>query len=105
MTHGNDGGPPDTLGANPFDGTPSHPHRRRSRPRHEANALATLSVVFAYVFAPVGAFLGHLACALATGQSDVRGVTDIGRCLTGHCYPGASVVQRHYGAWPMETWW
>ena len=31
------------------------------RPRDEANVLATLSVVFAFVFAPAGAILGHLA--------------------------------------------
>lgn len=30
-------------------------------PRSEANTLATLSVIFAFVFAPAGAVLGHLA--------------------------------------------
>jgi eukaryotic-like serine/threonine-protein kinase len=35
-------------------------------PRHETNTFATLSVVFAFVFAPVGAVLGHL------GLSQIR---------------------------------
>ena len=40
------------------------------RPRDEANVLATLSVVFAFVFAPAGAILGHLALSQIrhTGQ-------------------------------------
>ncbi len=40
------------------------PHHRL--PRHKANTFATLSVVFAFLFAPVGAVLGHL------GLSQIR---------------------------------
>src|SRR4029078_13628396 len=38
--------------------------------RHKANTFATLSVVFAFLFAPVGALLGHLGLAQIrrTGQ-------------------------------------
>jgi hypothetical protein len=43
------------------------------RPRDEANVLATLSVVFAFVFAPVGAILGHL------GLSQIRRTGERGR--------------------------
>jgi hypothetical protein len=40
-------------------------------PRREVNTLATLSVVFAFVFAPAGAILGHLALTQIgrTGQA------------------------------------
>ena len=39
-------------------------------PRHNANTFATLSVVFAFLFAPAGAVLGHLGLAQIrrTGQ-------------------------------------
>ena len=50
--------------ANPFDPSPppEHPGRPPQPPPAEhANTLATLSVVFAFVLAPVGAVLGHLA--------------------------------------------
>ena len=43
------------------------------QPRDEANVLATLSVVFAFVFAPVGAILGHL------GLSQIRQTGERGR--------------------------
>jgi eukaryotic-like serine/threonine-protein kinase len=46
-------------GAPPPMGTPSI----SPQPRQDANTLATLSVVFAFVFAPVGAILGHLGLA------------------------------------------
>jgi hypothetical protein len=61
------------FGHNPFEpnpfqggpagmpGPPPPPTPAPMRPRDEANVLATLSVVFAFVFAPVGAILGHLA--------------------------------------------
>jgi len=57
-------GPPGPVGGNPpgsdpFDSPPSI----SPQPRQEANTLATLSVVFAFVFAPVGAVLGHLGLA------------------------------------------
>ncbi len=43
------------------------------RPRDETNVLATLSVVFAFVLAPVGAILGHL------GLSQIRNTGQKGR--------------------------
>jgi Domain of unknown function (DUF4190) len=60
------GGPPSTQGFSPppvtqgffpgqgFPPTPGAPHG-------EVNRLATLSIVFAFVFAPVGVVLGHVA--------------------------------------------
>ena len=45
----------------------------------ETNTLATLSVVFAFVFAPVGAVLGHLAL----GQIRARGQRGRDRALIG----------------------
>lgn len=54
---------------NPFDGGglavpgPPQPPAPPRVHRDEANTLATLSVVFAFVFAPVGALLGHLGLA------------------------------------------
>jgi hypothetical protein len=51
--------------ANPFDPSPppEHPGRppQPPPPSEHTNTLATLSVVFAFVLAPVGAVLGHLA--------------------------------------------
>ncbi|WP_454792034.1 sensor domain-containing protein [Mycolicibacterium lutetiense] len=49
---------------------PSGPPPQSSSPRDEANTLATLSVVFAFVFAPAGAVLGHLGLSQIkrTGQ-------------------------------------
>jgi hypothetical protein len=90
MTHGGyGGGSSDPFGGDPFGGTPStgsgypagapghgpsssgyaggpgHPGgglgASPPSPQGEVNTLATLSVVFAVVFAPVGAVLGHLA--------------------------------------------
>jgi hypothetical protein len=61
------------FGHNPFEsnsfpsgpvGMPGPPPPRMPAPmrsRDETNVLATLSVVFAFVFAPVGAILGHLS--------------------------------------------
>jgi hypothetical protein len=66
MTYG--GGNQDPFGGEPFAGqAPQHgfgggttvfPPRA---PESEVNTLATLSIIFAVVFAPVGAVLGHLA--------------------------------------------
>ncbi|WP_244268780.1 DUF4190 domain-containing protein [Mycobacterium parascrofulaceum] len=62
-------------GPNPFDGDPFGtsgsltqepmplPGRPPSPSSGEVNTFATLSVVFAFVFAPAGAVLGHLALA------------------------------------------
>jgi eukaryotic-like serine/threonine-protein kinase len=58
------------FGGNPFDPAPgAHPQPGPppgwgppppATPGNEANTLATLSLVFAFVFAPAGAVLGHL---------------------------------------------
>jgi eukaryotic-like serine/threonine-protein kinase len=73
------------FGHNPFEsnpfqsgpvgmpGPPQPPMQAPTRPRDEANVLATLSVVFAFVFAPVGAILGHL------GLSQIRHTGEKGR--------------------------
>jgi eukaryotic-like serine/threonine-protein kinase len=72
------------FGHNPFQPNPFNsgsvgmpgpppPTPAPMRPRDEANVLATLSVVFAFVFAPVGAILGHL------GLSQIRQTGERGR--------------------------
>ena len=76
MTHGGYGGEPgapsggDPFGGDPFAGDPfgvGQPGAGGSQAaaptsqRQETNTLATLSVVFAFVFAPAGVVLGHLA--------------------------------------------
>jgi hypothetical protein len=80
MTHGGyGGGQPDPFGPDPFAGPPStqgytpppltqgFPPTTSSlfpppgTPRGEVNTFATLSIVFAFVFAPAGAALAHIA--------------------------------------------
>jgi hypothetical protein len=81
MTYGGyGGGQADPFGPDPFGGPPSTPgstppitHASMApgfpppnfppagTPQGEVNALATLSIVFAFVFAPAGAALGHVA--------------------------------------------
>jgi uncharacterized Tic20 family protein len=76
MTHGGYGGGPgapsagDPFGGDPFAADPfavGRPGASASQApapasqQGETNTLATLSVVFAFVFAPAGAILGHLA--------------------------------------------
>src|ERR1700756_5336019 len=79
MTHGGyGGGQPDPFGSDPIGGppssqgyvpplTPGSPPTTgpvflpRGRPSGEVNTFATLSIVFAFVFAPVGAVLAHVA--------------------------------------------
>jgi hypothetical protein len=72
------------FGHNPFEPNPFNtgsvgmpgpppPPQPPMRPRDQANVLATLSVVFAFVFAPVGAILGHL------GLSQIRHTGEKGR--------------------------
>ena len=78
MTYG--GGPSDPFGSDPFGAAPNPPGAASpgfsgappimagfppppgpQRPAGEVNNLATLSVIFAFVFAPAGAVLGHIA--------------------------------------------
>ena len=59
---------PGPFAPNPFGaGSPGPQHQPMQpppvQPRDEANVFATLSVVFAFVFAPAGLILGHLALA------------------------------------------
>ena len=76
MTDGGYGGGPaatsggDPFGAGPFAGDPfaaGEPSAGAARvptptsQQQETNTLATLSVVFAFVFAPAGVILGHVA--------------------------------------------
>ena len=78
MTHGGCGGGPaapsggDPFGGDDFAGDPFGARRPGASASHvpaptsqhpETNTLATLSVVFAFVFAPAGVILGHLALA------------------------------------------
>ncbi|HEX7824056.1 MAG TPA: sensor domain-containing protein [Mycobacterium sp.] len=88
MVQGYGGGPPsnDPFGSNPFandpfaaqsnaGGAPNVPPGPAGSPPQspgrEVNTLATLSVVFAFVFAPAGAILGHLGLSQIhrTGQA------------------------------------
>jgi hypothetical protein len=78
MTQTGPGGDPfggNAFGGDPFSGPPAGPPPpgRPAQPRPqpaETNTLATLSVVFAFVFAPAGAILGHLGLGqiASTGQ-------------------------------------
>ncbi|WP_167857896.1 sensor domain-containing protein [Mycobacterium sp. DL99] len=72
MSFGGYGGPSsDPFGGQPFGGQPSGgwagpqsgpPNYQVPPPRsEETNPLSTLSIVFAFVFAPAGAVLGHIA--------------------------------------------
>jgi eukaryotic-like serine/threonine-protein kinase len=74
MTHGGYGGAGAPSGGDPFGGGPfagdpfavGPPAGASQAPapisqQPETNTLATLSVVFAFVFAPAGVVLGHLA--------------------------------------------
>ncbi|WP_232004866.1 DUF4190 domain-containing protein [Mycobacterium sp. ACS1612] len=70
MTHGGYRGDP--FGADPFDpftSAPAAPETPAPQ-QQETHTLATLSVVFAFVFAPAGLILGHLALSQIhqTGQ-------------------------------------
>jgi eukaryotic-like serine/threonine-protein kinase len=84
MTYGH-GGPTDPFGRDPFSGDPfsadasfdakSFGGASASPPAAsppDVNTLATLSVVFAFVFAPAGAVLGHLGLA-QLGRTGQRG--------------------------------
>jgi hypothetical protein len=78
MTYGGyPGGSDDPFGGGPFSsGTSSSTGPAfappQSPPPGETNTLATLSIVFAFVFAPAGAVLGHLAL-LQISRSAQRG--------------------------------
>jgi len=66
MTYGGgSGGSADPFGTEPFGSSPygSPMPTASPAPSGEVNKLATLSIVFAFVFAPVGVVLGHVALA------------------------------------------
>jgi eukaryotic-like serine/threonine-protein kinase len=67
----------DPLGRVPFADPPAEPPPVVPQPappyRPPANALATLSLVFAFVFPPAGAILGHL------GLAQIRRTGELGR--------------------------
>lgn len=85
MTWGGYGGPPGPPSGDPFGPNPSGPDPFGGDPRYqppfasppprpaETNTFATLSVVFAVLFAPLGALLGHL------GLSQIRRTGQRGR--------------------------
>ena len=103
MTHGGyRGGQPDPFGPDPLGGPPSTqgytpppltqgiPPTTGSvfppsgAPSGEVNTFATLSIVFAFVFAPAGAALAHVALSLIKQ----RGQTSRASCLVpgSHAY-------------------
>jgi hypothetical protein len=84
MTYGGGyGGSPDPFGSEPFGSSPYGSQTPvpapAPAPSGEANTLATLSIVFAFVFAPVGVVLGHVALA----QIKRRGERGRDRALIG----------------------
>ena len=82
MTYGGGyGGSPDPFGSEPFGSSPygSQTPVRAPAPPGEASTLATLSIVFAFVFAPVWVVLWHVALA----QIKRRGERGRDRALIG----------------------
>lgn len=68
MTYGGGGSDPfggAPFGHNPFGAPPAPVIGPPPPPQQETNTPATLSIVFAFVFAPAGAVLGHLGLARA----------------------------------------
>lgn len=61
MSYGGFGGPHDPFGQQPMAVPPVISAPTPPPPQAETNTLATLSIVFAFIFAPAGAVLGHLA--------------------------------------------
>jgi Domain of unknown function (DUF4190) len=88
MTHnGTHTGPVDPFGGVAFTGPVVTPGAGMAPPpgppQGQAKTLATLSVVFAFVFAPVGAVLGHLALAeIKLGRQQGRDRALIGLTLS-----------------------
>src|SRR5882757_1990581 len=81
MTYGGQGDSADPFGTEPFGTGPngSPTPTTAPAPSGEMNTLATLSIVFAFVFAPVGVVLGHVALA----QISRRGERGRDRALIG----------------------
>jgi eukaryotic-like serine/threonine-protein kinase len=63
----------DPLGRVPYEAPPPEPLPYPPPPPRPVNTFATLSLVFAFVFAPVGAILGHL------GLAQIRRTGELGR--------------------------
>jgi hypothetical protein len=81
MTYGGNGGSGDPFGSEPAGSSPygSATPTTAPVPSGDVNTLATLSIVFAFVFAPVGVVLGHVALA----QISRRGERGRDRALIG----------------------
>ena len=75
-------GPMDPFGATFNTGMPQPPRPSRP-PTNDAQTLATLSIVFAFVFAPIGAVLGHLALSqIKQGKQQGRDRALVGLTLS-----------------------
>ena len=81
MTYGGNGGSADPFGTEPVGSSPYGGPAPTTAPvpPGDVNTLATLSIVFAFVFAPVGVVLGHVALA----QISRRGERGRDRALIG----------------------
>jgi Domain of unknown function (DUF4190) len=85
--HGTHSGPLDPFGGPGFTGASPGPDPRLPQPPRpsgtDAKTLATLSIVFAFVFAPVGAVLGHLAISqIKVGRQQGRDRALVGLTLS-----------------------
>jgi Domain of unknown function (DUF4190) len=71
-----------TYHTSPSELGPAIPHAP-APPEHATRTLATLSIVFAFVFAPVGAILGHLALSqINSGRQQGRDRALVGVTLS-----------------------
>jgi Domain of unknown function (DUF4190) len=87
MATGTHNGPLDPFGGATYNKAPPAPGPGFARipnpSEYDAKTLATLSVVFAFVFAPVGAVLGHLALSqIKLGKQQGRDRALVGLTLS-----------------------